>query len=73
MKSAIIHALIDCTAVPSNALQGIFITGEITNEDYTFTAAPPAQLGNGDLALAGLADTFAANASSPYYLFSSAK
>ncbi len=60
---------------PSNILLapvGILVSGEIESQDYTFTANPPSQLGNSELALTCLADTFKGNTSSPFYLSASA-
>ena len=48
---------------------GIFTTAGYSGADTTL-GSPPSQLGNADLALACLADTFKQNASSPYYLSS---
>lgn len=56
---------------PSNILLapvGILVSGEIESQDYTFTSKPPSQLGNSELALTCLTDTFKGNTSSPFYL-----
>ena len=59
---------------PANILvnpMGIYVSASYTTSSYTFTASPPAQFGNADVALTCQLDTFTTNTSSPYYLTSS--
>lgn len=56
----------DVDVHPTNVLlgpMGAYISNEDSSTDFTFGASPPSQIGNADVALASLVDTYAQNTS----------